>query len=125
MRVQDDVHAFGNDHVDDVLHLLEPVGIDGRAGKVGGLAYMLVGGIVGGAAVCGDVFGKSVRMGIPGARNTHGVETGCLDGLDVACGRERVAPCCRIFRHFHGVADIITHAHRFDQCGCLGEGGEC
>ena len=112
--VQNDVHAFGDGHVHHVLYLLEPCGVDGRIGECGVLADVGVCAVVGGAAVCSDVFGEGVRMRIPSARNTHGVEAGGLDGLDVGCGRKRVAPSGRIFGHFHGVADVVAHAHRFD-----------
>ena len=49
-------------------------------------------GVVSLAVVGGDILREGVGMGVPGARNAHGVESGVLDGLDVGGGRERVTP---------------------------------
>ena len=120
--VEHHVHAFADNHVHYVLHLLEPCGVNGRIGECGVLTDMGVCLVVGGTAVSGNVLGEGVGMGVPGARDTYGVEAGCLDGLDVAGGRKRVAPSGRVFGHFHGVADVVAHAHGRDQFASLGEG---
>ena len=119
--VQHHVHAFGDDHVHDFFHLGEPCAVNGRVREGGVLAHVLVGAIVGGTAVGGDVLREGVGMGVPGAGNAHGVEACVLDCLDVGGSRERVAPGGGVFRHFHGVADVVAHAHGRDQFGCLGE----
>ena len=93
VAVQNRVHAVIDDEIDDRLDGIEPTGID--------------------CAVRG--------MAVPGARNSHGVETGVLDGFHVGCVRERVAPSGRIPRNFHRVADIVTETHLWENFGCLGE----
>ena len=122
--VEHHVHAFGDNHVHDFLHLGEPCFVNSRVREGGVLAHVGVVAVVGLAAVRGNVLGESVGMGVPGAGNAHGIEAGGLDCLDVGGGRERVTPGGGVFRHFHGVADVVAHAHGSDQFGGLGE-GEC
>ena len=97
VAVQDGVHAVVDDEIDDGLYGVEPAGVNGA---VRGVA-------------------------VPGAGNTHGVETCVLDGLYIGGVGEGIVPSCRaslVARHFHRVADVVAETHLGVDFGRLGEG---